>query len=99
VKDVVGLDYETMQELKMKKRNVTFDNFQELDTNYILVYEGAVIVIMLHDFVSSDQASEYFTVMANMWEFSGRVTKTCSLETRMAMFGQIFYYNDCVPTR
>jgi hypothetical protein len=27
------------------------------------------------------------------------VTKTCSLETRMAMFGQIFYYNDCVPTR
>ncbi|CAK9855462.1 unnamed protein product [Sphagnum jensenii] len=35
--------------------------------------------------------------MAHMWEFDGRVTKTCSPETMMAMFGHKFYYNDCVP--
>jgi hypothetical protein len=83
----------------MKERNVTFDGFRKLETDYILVYERVIIVIMLHDFVSFDQAFEYFTIMANMWEFGGRVTKTCSPATRMAMFGQRFYYNDYVPTK
>jgi hypothetical protein len=63
----------------------------------ILIYEGAVGTIMLHAFVPSDQASEYFVTMANMWEFRGHVTKTYSPEIRMAMFEHRFSYNDCVP--
>ncbi|CAK9278607.1 unnamed protein product [Sphagnum jensenii] len=35
--------------------------------------------------------------MAHMWEFGGRITKTCSPKTKMAMFGHRFYYNNCVP--
>ncbi len=44
----------------MKKQNVTLDDFRELLTNYILIYEGAVVAILLHEFVPSDQAFEYF---------------------------------------
>ncbi len=83
----------------MKEKNTTLDKFLELATDCILVYDGAVVVILLHDFVSSNQDSKYFTAMANMWEFGGRVTRTCSPETRMAMFGHMFCYNDSVLAR
>jgi len=99
VKDVVGLGCETTQELKMKERNVTLDGFREFPTDYVLIYEGAVVAILLHEFVLYDQAVEYFAAMAHMWEFGGRITGTCSPETRMAMFGHRFCYNDCVPAR
>ncbi len=99
MKDVVGLNRETMEELKMKEWNTTLDGFQELSTDRILIYEGAVVIVLLHELVLSDQASKYFTTMANMWEFGGRVTRTCSPKTRMAMFGHKFCYNNCVPTR
>jgi hypothetical protein len=45
------------------------DDFRELPTDYILIYEGAEVVVLLHELVPSDQASEYFDAMANMWEF------------------------------
>jgi hypothetical protein len=99
VKDVVGLGCETTQELRMKERNTTLDGFRELLTDCILIYEGAMIVVLLHELVSSDQASEYFVAMANMWEFGRRVTRTCSPETKMAMFGHRFCYNNCVLVR
>ncbi len=54
VKDVIGLGYETMQELWMKERNATLDGFQELLTDCVLIYERAVVAILLHEFVSSD---------------------------------------------
>ncbi|CAN5960662.1 unnamed protein product [Sphagnum jensenii] len=99
VKDVVGLGCETTQELRMKKRNATLDGFRELLTDCVLIYEGVVVTILLHEFVPSDQAVEYFAAMVHMWEFGGHITKICSPETRMAMFGHRFCYNDCVPTR
>ncbi len=99
VKDVVRPGCETTQELRMKKQNVTIDGFRELPIDRVLIYEGAVVAILLHEFVPSDQAVEYFATMAHMSEFSGRVTRTCSPETRMAMFGHKFCYNDCVPPR
>jgi hypothetical protein len=64
-----------------------------------LIYEGAVVAILLHEFVLSDQAIEYYAAMAHMWEFGERVTTICSPETRMAMFGHRFGYNDCVPAK
>ncbi len=64
-----------------------------------MIYEGAVVAILLHEFVSFDQVVEYLAAMAHMWEFGGRVTRTCSPETRMAMFGHRFCYNDCVPVK
>jgi hypothetical protein len=99
VKDVVGLSCETTQELRMKERNVTLEGFRELSTYCVLIYERAVVDILLHEFVPSDQAVEYFAVMAHMWEFGGCVIETCSPETRMTMFGHRFCYNDCVPVR
>jgi len=99
VKDVVEFGCETTQELRMKEWNATLDGFRKLMTDCVLIYEGAVVAILLHEFVPSDQAVEYFAAMAHMWEFGGHVIKTCSLETRMAMFGHIFCYNDCVPAR
>jgi len=99
VKNVVGLGCETTQELRMKERNTTLDGFQKLLTDCILIYEGAVVATLLHELVLSDQASDYFSTMANMWEFGRCVTRTCSPKTRMAMFGHRFYYNNYVPTR
>jgi hypothetical protein len=80
----------------MKERNAILDDFRKLLTECVLIYEGAMVAILLHEFVPSDQAIEYFAAMAHMWEFDGCVTRTCSPETRMAMFGHKFYYNDCV---
>jgi hypothetical protein len=64
--------------------------------DYILIYEGAVVVILLHNFVSLDQTLEYFVAMAHMWESGGHVTRICFSETKMVMFGHISYYNDSV---
>jgi hypothetical protein len=58
-----------------------------------------MVAIMLHEFVPSNQAVKYFATMAHMWEFGGCITKTYSPDTRMAMFGHRFYYNDCVHAR
>jgi hypothetical protein len=80
----------------MKERNATLDGFRELSMDCILIYERALVAILLHKFVPSDQAFEYFIAMAHMWEFGGRITRSCSLETRMAMFGHRFCYNNCV---
>jgi hypothetical protein len=99
VKDVVGLGCEMTQDLRMKERNVTLNSFREFLTDYVLIYEGAVVAILLHEFVPSDQVVEYFAAMAHMWEFGGRVTRTCSPETRMAMFGHRLCYNDSVHAR
>ncbi len=85
VKDIIRFGCETTQELRMKERNATLDGFRKLLTDYVLIYEGAVVAILLHEFVPSDQAVEYFAVMAHMWEFDGRITRTCSPKTRMAM--------------
>jgi hypothetical protein len=99
VKDVVGLGCETKQELRMKERNATLDDFRELLTDCVLIYEGAVVAILLHEFVPSNQAVKYFAAMAHMWEFGRYITRTCSPETRMAMFGHRFCYNNCVLAR
>jgi hypothetical protein len=58
-----------------------------------------MVAILLHEFVPSNQANEYFAMMAHMWEFGGHITRICSPKTRMAMFGHKFCYNDCVPAR
>jgi len=50
----------------MKERNTTLDSFRELPTDCILIYERVVVVVLLHEFVSSDQAFEYFITMADM---------------------------------
>jgi hypothetical protein len=45
-------------ELRMKKRNMTLDDFREFLTDCILIYEGAVVVVLLHELVPSNRASE-----------------------------------------
>jgi hypothetical protein len=40
VTNVVRLDCETTQELRMKERNTTLDSFRKLLTNCVLIYEG-----------------------------------------------------------
>jgi len=60
VKDVVGLGCETTQELRMKEPNATLNGFRELLTDCVLIYEGAVVAILLHEFVLSNQVVKYF---------------------------------------
>ncbi len=88
VKEVVGVGCEMTHELKMKKRNVTLNDFRELPTDCVLIYEGAMVTLLLHEFVPFDQAIKYFVTMAHMWEFGGRVTKTYSPETKMAIMNR-----------
>ncbi len=57
VTDVVRLDCEMTQELRMKKRNATLDSFRELLTDCVLIYEGAVVAILLHEFVPFNKPS------------------------------------------
>ncbi len=66
MKDIVGLGYETTQELRMKERNVTLNSFREFMMDCVFIYEGVVVAILLHEFVSSDQAVKYFVAMAHM---------------------------------
>jgi hypothetical protein len=72
--------------------------FRALDKLCIDLWKGRGCHLVAK-FVPSDQAVEYFAAMAHMWEFGVHVIKTCSPETRMAMFGHRFYYNDCVPAK
>ncbi len=53
----------------MKEWNTTLDGFREPLTDCILIYERAMVVTLLHKLVPFDQASKYFSTMANMWEF------------------------------
>jgi len=57
VTNVVRLDCETTQELRMKERNTTLDSFWKLLTNCVLIYEGAVVAILLHEFVPFNKSS------------------------------------------
>jgi hypothetical protein len=42
----------------MKKQNVTLNDFRELLTDCVLIYEGAVVAILLHEFIPSNQVVE-----------------------------------------
>jgi hypothetical protein len=90
VKDVIGFEYETLHELKLIK-NITLDNFHELTTYCILVYDGVVVGFLLHNFVPLNEATNYAITMVHLFEHGGHMMKACSLEMAMVMFSHRFY--------
>jgi len=93
VKDVIGFEYETLQELKLMEQNIALNNFHELATYCILVYDGVIVGFLLHNFVPSNEAIEYTITMVHLFEHNGHMKKTCSLEMAMAMFSPRFCKN------
>ncbi len=51
------------------KQNTTFNNFHELVIEYILVYNDIVIILLLHNFVSSEEATEYVGTIKSREKF------------------------------
>ncbi len=90
MKDVIGFEYETLHELKLIQQNITLDNFHELATYFILVYDGVVVGFLLHNFVPLNEVIEYAITMVHLFEQDGHMKKACSLEMAMAMFNTRF---------
>ncbi len=90
MKDVIGFEYETLEELKLMEQNITLDNFHELATNCILVYDGVVVGFLLHNFVPLNEAIEYAITMVHLFEHGGHMKKACYLKMVMAIFSHRF---------
>jgi hypothetical protein len=58
-----------------------------------------MIAIILHEFVSSTKASEHVQTLGDFFRYGGTILRSCSRESRMALFGHMFCRGDLIVDR
>jgi len=58
-----------------------------------------MIAIILHKFVSSTKTSEHVQTLGDFFQYGGTILCSCSRESRMALFGHMFYRGDLTVDR
>jgi len=53
-----------------------------------------MMAFILHGFVPSNEAPEHVRTLGDLFQYSGTMLRTCSPESRMALFGHRFYRDD-----
>jgi hypothetical protein len=71
------------------------DDFQEIYEDSMLIHNGEMMAIILHAFVPSTKALEHVQTLGDLFWYGD----TCSLESRMALFGHRFCRGDLAVDR
>jgi hypothetical protein len=58
-----------------------------------------MMAIILHAFVSLTEASEHVQTLGDLFWYGGTMLRTCSSESRMALFGHRFYRGNVTVNR
>jgi hypothetical protein len=70
------------------------DDFIEICEDSMLIHHGEMMAIILHEFVSSTEASEHVRTLGDLFRYGGTILRFCFRESRMALFGHRFCQGD-----
>jgi hypothetical protein len=65
----------------------------------MLIHHGEMVAILLHGFVVSTEASEHVQTLGYLFQYGGTISRSCSREFRMALFGHRFCRGDLTVDR
>ncbi len=81
------------------ERDTTLGSFHKLMMDCILVYDGVIVIFLLHNFVPTHEVAKYVDTMAHLFEHDGHTKRAYSLKIGMAMFGHRFNKNSNTTKR
>jgi hypothetical protein len=99
VRPVIGLGHTISNEGQNKGTYPNLRDFKELSEDCMLIYHGEMVAILLHGFVPSTEASEHLQTLGYLFRHGGTISRSCSREFRMAMFGHRFCRFDLTMDR
>jgi hypothetical protein len=99
VRQVIGLGHTISDEGQNKGTYPNLHDFKELSEDYMLIYHGEMVAILLHGFVPSTEASEHLQTLGYLFWHGGTISRSCSRESRMALFGHRFCRFDLTVDR
>ncbi|CAK9255200.1 unnamed protein product [Sphagnum jensenii] len=94
VRKVIGLGIPTSSQEKNKGHYLNLDDFQEVYEDSMLIHHGEMMALILHGFVPSSEAPEHVRMLGDLFQYGGTMLRTCSPESRMALFGHRFCCGD-----
>ncbi|CAK9195908.1 unnamed protein product [Sphagnum troendelagicum] len=84
----------TSPEGENKGRYPILDDFIEICEDSMLIHQGEMMAIILHQFVPSTETSEHVQTLGNFFRYGDTILRSCSRESRMALFGHKFCRGD-----
>jgi hypothetical protein len=87
---VIRLGHATSHEGQNKGTYPNLRDFRELREDCMLIHHGEMVAILLHRFVPSTKASEHLQTLGYLFRYGGTISRSCSRESRMALFGHKF---------
>jgi hypothetical protein len=99
VRKVIGMSIPTSSPEENKGHYPNLEDFQEICENSMSIHNGEMMAIILHAFVPSIEASEHVQTLGDLFRYSGTMLRTCSSESRMALFGHKFCRGDFTVDR
>lgn len=99
VRKVIGLGIATSPEGQNKGQYLILDDFKEIHENSMLIHHGEMMAIILHEFVPSTEVSEHVRTLGNFFRYGNTILCSYSRESRMALFGHMFYRDNLTVDR
>jgi hypothetical protein len=99
MRKVIGLGIATSPVEQNKGHYPILDDFTEIREDSMLIHHEEMIIIILHEFVPSSQASEHVRTLGNFFRYGGTILRSYFRETRMALFGHRFCRGDLTVDR
>jgi transposase len=99
VRKVIGLGIPTSSQEENKGHYPNLDDFQEVYKDSMLIHHGEMMALILHGFVPSSEAPEHVRTLGDLFRYNSTMLRTCSSESRMALFGHKFCHGDLTVDR
>ncbi len=96
---VIGMGIPTSSPEENKGHYPNLEDFQEICEDSMLIHNGEMVAIILHAFVRSTEAAEHIQTLGDLFRYGGTMLRTCSPESRMALFGHRFCRGDLTVDR
>ncbi len=99
VRQVIGIG-RTISDVGQNKGTYSnLHDFKELSEDCMLIYHGEMVAILLHGFVPSTKASEHLQTLGYLFRHGDTISRSCSQESRMVLFGHRFCRFDLTMNR
>jgi hypothetical protein len=92
IEKVVGLKHMTQEALIIQNGCENIHGFDEINENVVVILDGEIMGILLHDSMSIEEANEYENHLWFLYEHGGNIKKdNIFSNSKMKMFG----HRDC----
>jgi hypothetical protein len=90
VQKVIGLGHATPHEGRNKGRYPNLHDLKKIREDCMLIHHGEMVAILLLGFIASTETSEHVDTLGDLFRYGGTISRSCSRESRMVLFGTNF---------